>query len=111
MAAVLGNRHAVLAREVTKLHEEFLRGRLQHLLPQIKKRRLKGEITVLVAPADREAKPAPARPGASLRARLERLQRRQKLDFKSALKQVARELGIKRSEAYRRFQEEKALGE
>lgn len=111
MAAVLGNRNAVLAREVTKLNEEFLRGRLQQMIPQLKKRALKGESTVLVAPPDREAERAAARPSVSVSARLERLQRQKKLDLKSALKQVARELGISRSEAYRRLQEEKALGE
>jgi 16S rRNA (cytidine1402-2'-O)-methyltransferase len=111
MAATLGERHAVLAREVTKMHEEFLRGRLQDVAREAKRRALRGEITVLVGPpeAGRDRRPA-ARPP-SLRARVERLQRRQKLDFKAALKAVARQLGLSRSEAYRRWQEEKALRE
>jgi 16S rRNA (cytidine1402-2'-O)-methyltransferase len=109
MAAMLGNRQAVIAREVTKLHEEFLRGHLNDLAQQVKKRPLKGEITLLVGPPEREARRLPAGPRLSLRTRVERLRKQKGLDLKSALKQVARELGLSRSEAFRRLQEEKAL--
>ncbi|MGH9804085.1 MAG: 16S rRNA (cytidine(1402)-2'-O)-methyltransferase [Candidatus Acidiferrales bacterium] len=109
MAATLGERHAVLAREVTKMHEEFLRGRLEAVAREAKQRALRGEITVLVGPPEKGARPRPAARAPSLRARVERLQRRQKLDFKAALKAVARQLGLSRSEAYRKLQEEKAL--
>jgi 16S rRNA (cytidine1402-2'-O)-methyltransferase len=110
LEAVLGDRHAVLAREVTKLHEEFLRGRLEQLRARVEKTPLKGEITVIVAPPDAAETRAPARRGVSLRARLAKLQKQKGLEFKAALKAVARELGLSRSEAYRRLQEEKALG-
>ena len=109
MAATLGDRHAVLAREVTKMHEEFLRGRLPDVAREARQRALRGEITVLVGPPEKAARRKPAARAPSLRSRLERLQRRQKLDFKAALKAVARQLGISRSEAYRKLQEEKAL--
>ncbi len=109
MAAILGNRPAVLAREVTKLHEEFLRGNLEELTDTVKKRAPRGEFTVLVGPADRAARPKPARPSPSLRARIQRLQKSKGLELKAALKIVARQLGLSRSEAYRRLQEEKAL--
>jgi len=46
--AVLGNRRAVLAREMTKRFEEFMRGDLESLLKSLEKRSLKGEITVVV---------------------------------------------------------------
>ncbi len=108
MEAVLGDRHAVLAREVTKLYEEFLRGSVSQLRATARKRELKGEITLLIAPPDSAAPQPLAEP--SIRARLERLQTTQGLDPKAALKVVARELGLSRSEAYRRLQEEKALG-
>ncbi|MGD9314395.1 MAG: rRNA (cytidine-2'-O-)-methyltransferase, partial [Desulfobacterales bacterium] len=49
----LGDRKAMLAREMTKLHEEFLRGRLTHILKTIKDRPMvKGECTLLVAGCD-----------------------------------------------------------
>jgi len=109
MAAVLGERHAVLAREVTKMHEEFHRGTLAQLSALARKRELKGEMTVLVGPPEGTAKPRrDVEP--SVRARVERLVKSKGLDLKAALKAVARELGLSRSEAYRRLQEEKALG-
>ena len=112
MAAALGNRPAVLAREVTKLHEEFLRARLGPLAAEMKRRPVKGEVTVLVGPLDKEsARPLALKPrgGVSVRVRVERLQKKKGLSLKAALKVVARELGLSRSEAYRRLQEEKAL--
>jgi 16S rRNA (cytidine1402-2'-O)-methyltransferase len=46
----MGNRHAVLAREMTKLHEEFIRGRLSEILEMLSGRPdVKGECTLLVA--------------------------------------------------------------
>ena len=48
MRETLGNRHAVIARELTKKFEEILRGDLDSLLKRLENRRVKGEITVLV---------------------------------------------------------------
>ncbi len=44
----LGNRPAVVARELTKIHEEFIRGTVGELVSSLKKRDLKGEATVLI---------------------------------------------------------------
>ena len=52
MLAVLGNREAVVAREMTKLHEEFARGPLEHVVEEFGAREVRGEIVVLVAGAD-----------------------------------------------------------
>ena len=111
LAALLGDRPAVLAREVTKVHEEFLRGRLPQLAATVKKRTLKCEITVLVGPPDELTRKQPRKREVSIRRLVERVQKQKKLDLKGALKQVARELGLSRSEAYRRLQEEKVLEE
>lgn len=43
-----GDRQAALARELTKVHEEVLRGRISELLSTLKERRLKGEITIVM---------------------------------------------------------------
>jgi len=48
--AVYPEREVVLARELTKKFEEFLRGLPAALLEQAQKRSLKGEFVVLVAP-------------------------------------------------------------
>ena len=46
---ILGDRETVIARELTKVHEEFIRGRLSEIIPRIEKNPLKGEFTVLIA--------------------------------------------------------------
>jgi len=119
IAEVLGkDRHIVVAREVTKLHEEFLRGRAGEILEILKSRgEVKGEITLLIGKAEEgEARvgtgapstssgQAPARP--SIRQRLQQIMAEQKLDEKAALKKLAKEMGVSKSEAYRELQRSK----
>lgn len=105
---VLGNdRNMVIAREVTKLHEEFLRGRAADILQTLKSRAaVKGEITLLIGKAESETAhvraDAPVRP--SVRERVQQIMAEDKLDEKAALKKVAKERGISKSEAYREWQ-------
>ncbi|MGH9531239.1 MAG: 16S rRNA (cytidine(1402)-2'-O)-methyltransferase [Terriglobales bacterium] len=102
---VLGpERPVVIAREITKLHEEFLRGPAAEVLAAVRAQTVRGEITVLIGKAEPGGtKAGPARIG----ERLAQVMREQDLDEKAALKVVARELGLSRSEAYRRWQQEK----
>ncbi|HUO27292.1 MAG TPA: 16S rRNA (cytidine(1402)-2'-O)-methyltransferase [Candidatus Aquilonibacter sp.] len=106
---VLGSdRRVVVAREVTKLHEEFLRGRGGEVLETLKSRdSVKGEITLLIGKAegDHAGTAAPGCPTVS--ERVQQLMAEEKLDEKAALKQVARERGISKSEAYRELQRSK----
>ncbi len=100
----------MIAREVTKLHEEFLRGRAGEVLETLKARDgVKGEITLLIGKAEEEEPPAgtgaPARPG--IRQRMEQIMAAEKVDEKAALKKVAKERGISKSEAYRELQRSK----
>ncbi len=54
VAAQMGDRHAVVCRELTKVHEEFLRGAVSELIDKLVRRgRIKGEVTVLVAGGSR----------------------------------------------------------
>jgi 16S rRNA (cytidine1402-2'-O)-methyltransferase len=55
LVVVFPSRHVVLAREITKKFEEFLRGTPSELLELTQKRSLKGEFVVLVAPAEAES--------------------------------------------------------
>ncbi len=48
MRDVLGNRGVVVARELTKKFEEFLRGDIESVLKKLENRSIKGEITVIV---------------------------------------------------------------
>lgn len=99
---VLGNRHVVVAREVTKVHEEFLRGRCLDLLAQLRQRKeVQGEITLLVGRPAEEPHPFAEIP---LRARIEQIMHEQGLDRMQALKVAAKERGISKSQAYREYQ-------
>ena len=108
---ILGtNRHVVIAREVTKLHEEFLRGRASEVLEILKSRDgVKGEITLLIGKVEegdaRGVADAPVRP--SVRQRLEQIMAEERVDEKTALKKVAKERGVSKSEAYRELQRSK----
>src|SRR2546421_410813 len=108
---VLGNRSACIAREVTKLHEEFRRGKLSELSTSLEERPARGEITLLIGP---EA-PADARTQAnstqSLADRVEELIRQAKLDRKEALKLAAKERGLTRRAAYSQLVDAQTNGE
>jgi len=112
VAEILGaSRAVVIAREVTKLHEEFLRGRAGEVLENLKTREaVKGEITLLIGKAEEDAgagqggvrTAALGRP--TVRERVQQLMAEEKIDEKAALKKVAKERGVSKSEAYREWQ-------
>lgn len=97
IADLLGDRPVVLARELTKLHEEFLRGSAQRILDELRQRSsVKGEITLVIGGSlDR---------GASIEDPGEEIQRLQKeagLDRMEAIKTVAKRMGLPKREVYR----------
>jgi len=97
------DRHVVVAREVTKLHEEFLRGRAEDVLATLQKRgEVKGEITLLIGKLDPIDQAHPANKNIAQRVR--ELMKTESLDEKAALKQAAKEFGVSKSEAYRELQ-------
>jgi 16S rRNA (cytidine1402-2'-O)-methyltransferase len=111
---ILGqSRQVVIAREVTKLHEEFLRGRAGEVLEGLKAREaVKGEITLLIGKGE-EGDVGTAAPSTSsgqalvrpsVRQRVQQIMAEEKVDEKAALKRVARERGVSKSEAYREWQ-------
>ena len=106
---VLGpDRHVVIAREVTKLHEEFLRGRAGEVMETLKARDgVKGEITLLIGKAEGSDTQATAPVKVNVRQRVEQIMAEEKLDEKAALKKVAKERGISKSEVYRELQRSK----
>jgi 16S rRNA (cytidine1402-2'-O)-methyltransferase len=102
VAATFGpGQHVVIARELTKLHEEFLRGPVSELRAILEARAsVRGEIVLMFVPAD-EAETTQV---ASIAAEVEALQKAEGLSEKDALKRVARERGIGKSVAYREWQ-------
>ncbi len=95
---ILGDRRAVIARELTKMHEEVVRGPLSQLAARYADGKVKGEIVLLI---DRQ-KPERIEPKerGSLAKRIKALEKGG-LDSKAALKKAAKEFGLTKSEAYR----------
>ena len=97
---VLGDRAACLAREVTKIHEEFRRGKLSQISASLQESPARGEITLLIGPEAPGDARTQANSTQSLADRVEELIRQAKLDRKEALKLAAKERGLTRRDAY-----------
>jgi 16S rRNA (cytidine1402-2'-O)-methyltransferase len=98
---ILGEREAVVARELTKLHEELARGRLSELAARFADpESARGEMVLIIdrAPIAGAAETSTSSVG-ELVSQLEETG----LDHRAALKKAARELGLSRDEAYRRL--------
>lgn len=100
----LGDREAVLGREMTKIHEEFLAGTLASIRDALSGGRVKGEIALLVAGAGADVEAGGIPPGGAasepVAARVRRLIGAG-VDRREAMRRVAREAGLSRREVYR----------
>jgi 16S rRNA (cytidine1402-2'-O)-methyltransferase len=99
---VMGSRPVVVARELTKLHEEFLRGSAGEVRAVLALRpAIKGEITLVIGKRETQASdatPVEEAVEACMRAGLSRM---------DAMKEVARRRGVSKREIYRRTQIER----
>ena len=101
----------VVARELTKIHEEFLRTTVAAARRELAARdRIRGEITLLVAPPvpNPSGDNIPAAAPQKVTVRIARIQAEAGVDEKEALKRLARELGQSKSDVYRELQRERA---
>jgi 16S rRNA (cytidine1402-2'-O)-methyltransferase len=99
----------VVARELTKIHEEFLRGTVAEARQELAGRdRIRGEITLLVDARPRAQGQVAGVMTEKIAVRVARLQAESGVDEKEALKRIARELGQSKSEVYRELQRERA---
>ena len=103
----------VVARELTKIHEEFVRSTVAEARRELAGReRIRGEITLLVEALPKgkpEAGSAPAHSATEkISVRVARLQTEMGIDEMEALKRLARELGQSKSDLYRELQRERA---
>lgn len=96
MARILGKRDACIARELTKVHEEYIRGTLQELSDLVQEETLKGEMVIIVEGAKEEALPVPDEP-TILEALQEELLRQSP---GQATKAVAERFGMKKGDVY-----------
>jgi 16S rRNA (cytidine1402-2'-O)-methyltransferase len=100
---ILGEREAAVARELTKLHEEIARGRLSELAARFSKEEsARGEMVLLIDRARVRFEAGENEAETDVLARVNALEG-EGLDNRAALKRAARELGLSRSEAYRRL--------
>jgi len=97
MSDVFGNREVVLARELTKIHEELLRGKLDNVVEALRRRSsLKGECTVLVEGCQGKKDIDLA----SVRNHLRRLRRDKQVSLSKLAKEVAGEFGLSKQTVY-----------
>jgi 16S rRNA (cytidine1402-2'-O)-methyltransferase len=102
---VLGERQAVVARELTKMHEELARGSLSELAERFSSAETaRGEMVLII---DRTVMPGEETPAVGIVTLVADLEA-QGLDHRAALKRAARELGLSRDEAYRRLASERS---
>jgi 16S rRNA (cytidine1402-2'-O)-methyltransferase len=96
----------VVARELTKIHEEYLRGTASEVRLALSSRdRVRGEIVLLIEATKADL---PAKGSASVSKRLLQLMEAEGLDEKDALKRIARERGVSKSDVYRELQRERS---
>lgn len=108
LADIFGReRRAVVGRELTKLHEEVLRGRLGELAERVSGGRCRGEYTLAVEGATGPARTLPA---GTIAEQVRMVQERLGLDRKEAMRYVARERGISRREVYANLLQEEEAG-
>ena len=102
---VLGDRRAVVARELTKLHEEFARGSLSELAARFATQPVKGEIVLVIERGEKNGQQTSGSVK-DLASLVEEFVA-QGVDYKTALKKAAKTLGMSKSDAYRMLQVKK----
>ena len=99
----------VVARELTKVHEEFLRGTVSGVRRELAGRdRVRGEITLLVQAPGEQRQRTLSETNKKIAERVAQMQAESGIDEKEALKRLARQLGQSKSELYRELQRERA---
>lgn len=107
MLAVYGDRPVVLVRELTKIYEEYTRGTITELVDYLEGNPLKGECLLIVEGASEQE------------ANLEEVDLIQEIDLlvqsgmkkNRAIKQVAKQFGLQKSDLYARYHQEEEKGE
>ena len=92
---VMGERQVIVARELTKIYEEFIRGSASEVIAAVSQGIVRGEVVILIAPGEAAAEDAEP-----LESVLQRLMADGTLSVKDIAKQAAVISGVSRSEAY-----------
>src|SRR5215203_1510526 len=99
---ILGDRRAAIARELTKLHEEIITGNLSEIFSRVAGNSMKGEIVLILDRKSSESTRLDVKGAGTLKSRLTELES-EGIERKAALKKIAKEFGLTRSEVYRRL--------
>lgn len=99
---ILGNRKAAVARELTKLHEEVVRGDLKQMAEKFSEKQTKGEIVLIIERFEISGFKLQIPKDETIAERVAELEK-EGFDYKAALKKAAKEFGLSKSEAYRRI--------
>jgi len=95
MLEVLGDRQIVVARELTKIYEEFIRGTVSQVMASVAQGKVRGEVVILVTPEEQTTEE-----GEPLEVVLRRLLDQEQLSVKDAARRAAEVTGVPRNEAY-----------
>ena len=95
MHEVLGDRQIAIARELTKIYEEFILGTVSEVIATVSQAKVRGEVVILIAPGEPATKEVE-----SLDSVLDRLLNEDGLSIKDAAKKAAEITGVSRNEAY-----------
>lgn len=102
MLEVLGDRNIVLARELTKIHEEFIRGKISSILERIDK--IKGEFVILIEGSSQSKKDIENDNLNNLSLEEHyKLYEKQGLDKKEIIKKIAKDRNVSKNEIYQYF--------
>ena len=96
---IVENRKIVLAREITKIHEEFIRGNIEEIIS--KSENLKGEMIILIEGAKKQEEQCSLN-NLSLEEHYEYYQK-QGLEKKEIIKNIAKDRGVSKNEIYMNF--------
>jgi 16S rRNA (cytidine1402-2'-O)-methyltransferase len=102
---ILGDRQAAVARELTKLYEQFIRGAVSEIIAHFEANEPRGEMTLVIA-GNREDNLITVE-SVSISEEVERLARERGLSRSDAIKQAARARGLSKREAYQLLLDEK----
>jgi 16S rRNA (cytidine1402-2'-O)-methyltransferase len=106
---ILGDRRAAVARELTKLHEQFVRGAVSEIIAHFEANEPRGEMTLVIAGSREDNLRAVV--SISISEEVERLERDHGLSRSDAIKQAARSRGLSKREAYQLLLDEKEFKE
>ena len=100
---VLGDRRVVVARELTKLHEEFIRGFLSKIIKELSERDLKGEFTLVVEGSEPSVKNNQDSTNFDIDELF--LKKKTNLSLRQELKEIAHQTGKSVKEVYQLYLE------